>query len=363
MKTGLNITELAAEIKRQADLKHDYIMPTGVLEAVPEGEKDVRIAMTTRDNQSRFEANDVFHDQLAAHLRIPREYYHRIKADNRELYMRDVNHWLRHTEFKDEKRLVRTIDTKARALLSNGYRTIDNFGLADAVLPVLQQHGIDLGSGTLFSAQVTDKKFYIKAVNTRLTSEVKVGEVVSAGIQISNSEVGFGSVEISPLIYTLKCSNGMVMQDFSLKRRHIGKRHETIDVAYEILSNEARQAADKAFFLEVRDRTKHALDEAVFNKTIERLRVAAQEKITGDIPAVMEVTRKTMGLSTEESGSILNYLASGGDVTRWGLSSAITRFSQDVEDYDRASELERLGGELIELPQRDWRRIAEATVN
>jgi hypothetical protein len=363
MKSGLNIADFATEIRRQAAQKHDYVMPTGVLGIVPEGDRGVQVAMTTKDGVQTFTANDVFHDQLASHLRIPRDYYRRVLADDRDLFIENANHWLRHTEIKDEKRLIRTLDTKARALLSNGYRTIDNFGLAEAVLPVLQQHGLDLGSNTEFSANVTDKRFYVKAVNTRLKAEVKVGEVISAGIQITNSEVGFGSVEISPLIYTLRCSNGMVMQDFSLKRRHVGKRHETIDVAYEVLSDEAREAADRAFFLEVRDRTKHALDEAVFRKTVERLQAAAQDKITGDIPAVMDVTRRALGLDQAESGSILNYLAAGGDVTRWGLSSAITRFSQDVTDYDRASELERIGGELIEMPQRDWKRIAEATAN
>lgn len=365
MKSGLNLADFAAEIRRQADQKHDYIMPTGVIDVIanPADDRNVQIAVPTKAGVQVFDANDVFHDQLASHLSIPREYYRRMLTTDRDLFMHNAQYWVKSAQIKDEKRLIRTLDTKARALLSNGFRTIDNFGLAEAVLPVLQAHGLNLGNTTEFSANVTDKKFYIKAVNTKLKAEVKVGEVISAGIQISNSEVGFGSVEISPLIFTLKCSNGMVMQDFSLKRRHVGKRHETIDVAYEILSDEAREAADKAFFLEVRDRTKHALDDAVFAKTVERLKAAAQDKITGDIPAVLDVTRSVLKLDKEESGSVLKYLAEGGDISRWGLSSAITRFSQDVTDYDRASELERIGGQLIELPQRDWRRIAEATAN
>jgi hypothetical protein len=31
--------------------------------------------------------------------------------------------------------------------------------------------------------------------------------------------------------------------------------------------------------------------------------------------------------------------------------------SQDVDDYDRASELERLGGKVIELPRNDWQKL------
>jgi hypothetical protein len=31
-----------------------------------------------------------------------------------------------------------------------------------------------------------------------------------------------------------------------------------------------------------------------------------------------------------------------------------------VEDYDRATELEALGGQLLAIGQNDWRQIAEA---
>ncbi len=37
-----------------------------------------------------------------------------------------------------------------------------------------------------------------------------------------------------------------------------------------------------------------------------------------------------------------------------------TRTSQDVESYDRASELEQLGGQILELAPSQWRTIAEA---
>ena len=35
-------------------------------------------------------------------------------------------------------------------------------------------------------------------------------------------------------------------------------------------------------------------------------------------------------------------------------------FSQDVEDYDRATEFEPVGGKFIELPPGDWKELAHA---
>jgi len=42
------------------------------------------------------------------------------------------------------------------------------------------------------------------------------------------------------------------------------------------------------------------------------------------------------------------------------LHSAVTRAAQDLESYDRATELEYIGGKIIELPQTDWERLAVA---
>ena len=42
------------------------------------------------------------------------------------------------------------------------------------------------------------------------------------------------------------------------------------------------------------------------------------------------------------------------------MINAITRQSQDVENYDRATELERTGGKLLEMSNAAWSFIAEA---
>jgi hypothetical protein len=38
----------------------------------------------------------------------------------------------------------------------------------------------------------------------------------------------------------------------------------------------------------------------------------------------------------------------------------VTHFSQELDDYDRATELEALGGKLIELGAPEWKGLAEA---
>ncbi len=48
---------------------------------------------------------------------------------------------------------------------------------------------------------------------------------------------------------------------------------------------------------------------------------------------------------------MLRHLATGGDFTRFGLLNAVTRTAEDAESYDRAIELERVGGEILEMPR------------
>ena len=50
------------------------------------------------------------------------------------------------------------------------------------------------------SCEVTENRLYLKVVNHRLEMEVRKGDIVQAGVMISNSEVGLGAVSIQPLV-------------------------------------------------------------------------------------------------------------------------------------------------------------------
>ena len=54
---------------------------------------------------------------------------------------------------------------------------------------------------------------------------------------------------------------------------------------------------------------------------------------------------------------MLRHLIEGGDLTRYGLFNAITRAAADLDSYDRATEFERFGGQVVELPKRDWEEV------
>lgn len=348
MKTGKTLTELAMELERQSQARKDYIADTRVLEMTPTAELTL-----ANESFQEFPITDHAHSQIAARLDIPTKYYNRMRTEAPNLLAANVNEWF---HSKPERRMVRTLDGNIRAFLSERYRRLDNFELAQAVLPVLAE----MGEGVqIVSSEMTQTRMYIKAINRRLELEVNKGDVVQAGICISNSEVGLGSLKVEPLVFRLICLNGMIAQDYSTKKYHVG-RIASEGEAYELYSNETLKADDKAFYLKVQDTVRAAVDIAKFAQIVNRMKEATEQRIEGNPVAAVEVLSEKFGYSNEEKSGVLTHLIRGGDLSAYGLLNAITRTSQDLEDYDRATELERDGSRVLSLPAPTWKAITLA---
>lgn len=352
MKQQMNLVELATELERQRAVKADYVAASNSLGMTAAAELQLPVPGNAGD-VSILPMRDHAHGQMAARLDIPQRYYNRMKAANPELLMANVNAWLHRS---DDRRLIRVMDGNVRAILSDRYQRIENQEIAEVALPVLAAQP-DMH---IVSAAITDTRLYIKAVFPRIGGEARVGDPVQSGVIISNSEVGAGAVSVAPFVYTLRCTNGMVVPDSRIRGFHIGGRAAEGEAVYQLLSDETKRADDKAILLKLRDVVRAAADQAVFDKVVARLRESTEEKVTGNVVKAVDTLGQVAKLSAEETGGILRRLIEGADLSRYGLLNAVTRHSQDVADYDRASELESIGGQVLNLPRDQWRRIAEA---
>ena len=84
-----------------------------------------------------------------------------------------------------------------------------------------------------------------------------------------------------------------------------------------------------------------------------------QQPVCNPIAAVAELG-KVYPVTQGERDSILTHLIRGGDYSKWGMVNAITETANDHPSYDRAVELQAMGGRLLELKPTEWRRIAAA---
>ena len=344
MKQGMTIQDAAKEIMRQSQAKADYLVNTANLhmetcDGIP------ILRLLDESGVDRVEPLDILptaHRQMGDYLGIPRKYYDRMHQEDIGLLAQNVNTWLRKGP---EQRMIRTIDGRARAFLSNRYRRIDNIDIARITLPIIQQ----MPDAIYESCNLSDDYMYIKVVNPRLTAEVVPGDIVQAGVVISNSETGQGAVCVQPLIYRLVCSNGMVVNEARTRRNHIG-RVTSADENLLIYSEATLRADDKAFVMKVQDTVRAAVDEARFTKILDKLRESKDKKLnTADIPGVVKLASSSMGITDAESEGVLQHLIEGTDYSLYGLANAVTRHSQDVESYDRASKLEEIGYQIITM--------------
>jgi hypothetical protein len=349
MKTGRSLQELAVELDRQNKTKRDFVAPAKTIRA---GDMPNMITLNHYDGGERnasetFTPNALFHRQIGETLGIPAKYYDRMRTERPSLLAENIGGWLGES---DKRYMVRTLDGTARAFLSDRYRRIDNAQIAETVLPIVNE----MPDARVESCEVTENRLYLKIVNPRLESEVTTGDVVQAGIIISNSEVGLGSVSVMPLIYRLICSNGMIAADKGMRKYHIGRQNEE---AWELFSNETLIADDKALMLKLADTVRSAVDEAKFAAIVDSLRDSLGAKITAPVQNVVELSARQFGLSDDEQESVLDHLIRGNELSAYGLGNAITRAAQDAESYDRSTELERIGWSVVTIDPQAWNQL------
>lgn len=341
MKQGMKTIEnLYGELMRQREVRKDLIADTLSLSVFTEHGSSTLSIFTDKDIYN-FKITDIAHHQIADRLGIPFKYYERMMNEYPKLLDENINSWLK---FKSEKRMLRTLDGKLRAFLSSRYRRLDNLELVDHILPVIAQ----MKNCSIASCDITETHLYLKVINKSVKAEIVPGDIVQAGFVVSNSEIGLGALKVEPLVYRLVCKNGMISKDYAHKKYHTGRNVEDTDNAYELYSDETLKADDKAYFMKVQDIVSAAVDETKFMLTVDKMRKVKNIK-TGDNPVeTVEVLGDKYLLNKNERASVLRHFIMDRDFSQFGLVNAVTRTSQDVEDYNRATELERIGGTILE---------------
>lgn len=361
MKMGKTLVELATEIQRRSEAKKDLVAMTSSVK-MDLADKQPVLNLVDKDggNAFSFGMNAIAHEQVAEYLKIPRAYYDRMRAEAPDLLVANANEWLHRNP---EKRMIRTLDNNVRAFMSSAYRPMENEQLAEAVLPALGELNVHV-----ISAEITDRRMYIKAVDKSIAKDVALSDLgtthkrfdtLSPAIVIANSEVGCGALSIETGVWTGGCTNMAIIQQKSMRKYHVGKRHDIGEEMYALLSDQTRRLTDAAVWAQARDVVKAAFEKAQFDAYCDKLQGLTAQAIEDPVQ-IVELTGKRFGLNEGERQSVLKHLIKGADLSRYGLFNAITRTAEDQDSYDRATDLERLGGTIVELPKGEWQQLAMA---
>ncbi|MFT3815717.1 MAG: DUF932 domain-containing protein [Acidovorax sp.] len=352
MRNGRTLVQLAQELERQLSTKKDLVLHPSMMRHETDDRRDSSLIID-HPNGGSFVVTELARRQLAAKLNIPYPYYDRMRKEQPKLLDENVNTWLQSGE---GHAMVRTLDGQARAVLSDRYRRLDNYDLANAVIPILQA----LPNMRFESVELTDTRMYLKVVVPPMAYTMEPGDIVQAGVAIANSEVGHGTLSVQQLLYRVECSNGLIVPDHTLRKTHIGRALGLEDNNVQVYQEETLQADDRAFFLKVRDVVQATVTEHTFKEAARKMQRTMGIKLTGDPVKSVEVLASRYDLNEAERSGVLRHLINGGQLSAYGLVNAVTHFSQEIPNYDRATEFEEIGGKMIEQSPREWEGMVTA---
>jgi hypothetical protein len=136
MKSGRSLVSLAQELERQLATKQDMVVPSSLMRCQTDDAGNCRMMIEARAGVEQYGITNLARRQLAEKLKIPYAYFERMREDQPALLDHNVNTWLKS---ENERRMIRTLDGRVRAVLSDRYRRLDNYDLAENVLPILQR--------------------------------------------------------------------------------------------------------------------------------------------------------------------------------------------------------------------------------
>jgi hypothetical protein len=238
----------------------------------------------------------------------------------------------------------------ARAVLSDKYRPIDNLDVLLTVIKGLQSAGFD--GHVVRQADLTDDKMYLRVSVPEITALAPGllhgytspyggargadNPVVEAGIVITNSETGGAAFTITPELVVQICTNGMTIKKDMIRKTHLGSK---MDAGLVRVSDETRRLNLQLVASQTKDAINTFLDADYMNRVIRQLESGSDERIADVEKTISEVVTRP-AFSKADTKGLLAAFMDGGDRTRGGLVQAITAYSQQVDDADRAYEMD-----------------------
>ena len=224
---NLSVRTLCAELERQKENSFDIVTPSSSIEArVKEDEVVIYVPVPSdvpasiQNVLGEYGLTDHAHLQVARKTGIPQRYYERMMTTgNHDLLARNINTWLP----DKDRRLIRVLDGKVRALLSDRYRPIDNHDLLFKFLGAMKSVNEKDPTKTfnVTRADLSESRMYIRVL-LPFTAYVK-GDTITAMMLLQNSEVGNGKLRFALGVYKKICANGMWGDDV-VSRVHLGGR-------------------------------------------------------------------------------------------------------------------------------------------
>lgn len=321
---------------------------------------------------------------------IGTKYVRRMRAVNVPLLDENLNSWMSHADYADKSVLLRMLvnpvgephadgyDGVVRAILSDRYRSIDNFDILMAMLHGMQSGGI---VDPIIAADLTERRMSVRvtcpqiAVHApellkgyrspwggapalpgwtpeRLARAAGIeglgytpGEepVLFAGFEVTNSETGGGAFRITPVLEVRVCRNGMKITAKATKEIHLGSQLDEGAIEW---SDETRAANIALVTAQTKDVIAKFLTEAFVREQLTEIEAKAGIAVKPSAaPEIIATVAKTTRWSEKQQGDILDFFMNGGQMTAGGVMQAVTAYAQTLPGDDAYD----MGGQAMQV--------------
>lgn len=376
MMDGINVSwrgglpQLVEELRRQKNEKVDFVADTrtvrfeprnmtqangGELVLCPEVGNHQVGEFITKPQRLSTRAIDQFGERMSPN--IPGKFGRELVAQKPEIAAMLLNEM---RIASPSRVMFRCLDGRVRAALSNKYRILDDLDIAFTSLGVIQNN-----NGTVLECSASESRMEIKFTATHMVDYIPedrggngnekhvnrstldpnkfkdLGKgAVCPFVRVTHSGVGEGGLGIGFGIMRLWCINGAITEQ-AMNQIHLGAVQNI-----GLLSEETIAADSKAIMLKCRDLIQASLDPATFKRIVSQAKAAADDNQFSPTAAVANLVENS-DLSESDQEAILQYFLRDYDQNRWGLAQAVSRYSQDMDDAEDASNLETIAGKLI----------------
>jgi len=351
------------KVKSYQERKRDYISDVRSTEMQYIGGDVLKLSID--GDKANWPIDDHTLRQMGTWAHLPASYVSYMRREGRgDLIADNFNEWFSKPVHEHTRRLYRGMSGEYsdagsywRSFHSDRFNRFDHEHMLEALMPELERLEKEFGGIKVVSLGLTDGKLYVKVVFPE-TEAKAVGDVVQFGLTIGNSEIGLSKLFVLPLAYVLRCLNGMTLPDEGMTRRHIGSViEETGNVTYAQDTVEADQIAIQK---KLRDTIRSVTTEERMKGILDKINDSSLSEKTVNPMKAVEKTAELFSLTDKEAENTTLSFVRRGDYSKWGMVNAVTEIANTHDNYDRASDIENIGGRILAMDESRWNRIAIA---
>lgn len=349
--SAMNVIEKVVRETPVDRVANTHSMEFAVGGALEDGEVDNRpIVMGLRNRKAPGYFQEPLHkhalQQVAERAGIPALYYNRLleRPYGRELLVENLT-----TIYGNEgnqKFLVRSVNDEVRGVLSDRFRRMDSGPIIEAFADACKGIGAVPVEGI-----GGDLRWTVKAILPMVFQPSKKKgseELISFGVQLSNSDFGKGTLSLNAFMTRVICTNYATLQQV-LREVHLGKRLSD-DLEF---SKETYEYDTKTQVSAIRDLVKGVLEPAKVNKMVAQIGETLDARIDpkqawAELPKLGLLKGEVEKVKELFNDAGVEQLPPGTSPAR--LANAISWFAKSAPTAERRMELEQVAGDILLKP-------------